>query len=410
MNRLKSIAKAFIEQGISSLGSFLFFFILARSLQSERFGQFFAIWVGVQVMTSIAMAWIYLPVTSMSVSKEEEVAFYGVCLQRMLRLFYLVPVLMVLALYFTAKEILTLPLMFITAVSLCVVILTVDFLRYYLIRRGHKMGAALLVAARWTGGISLVLLLYRLQILTVKNAIFCMLSGNILALIVTALTIKHLQCDIKLVRSNELNHVVTKFSKPLLFQALSGSASGVIVAFAMRSWISTAAFGAYQAQISICNIVSPLMQMINTHYSSYLTRTSDFKQHRHIEYLLIIVGAGLVYLSWLFKESIVGNTIGSSYLSYSFLLPVIMFHTFIMLTKSLVGARIRRSGNTKVFIYSGLVGLLSSIVLIPTAKYIGSIQMVVLVIVLGAVMQLVMLKISTLPTRPITKRHVILQG
>ena len=396
MSRLKSITKAFIEQGISSLGSFLFFFILARWLQSERFGQFFAIWVGVQVMTSIAMAWIYLPVTSMSVSKEEENVFYGVCLQRMLRLFYLVPVLMVLALYFTAKEMLALPLVFITAVSLCVVILTVDFLRYYLIRRGHKMGAALLVATKWGGGISLVLLLYRLQILTVENAISCMLLGNILALIMTALTIKHLQCDIKLVRSNQLNHVLTKFSKPLLFQALSGSASGVIVAFAMRSWISTAAFGAYQALRSICNIVSPLMQMTSTHYSSYLARKTDFKTHRFIEYLLIIVGGGLVYLAWRFKVSIIENTIGSSYLSYSFLLPVIMFHTVIMLTINLVGARIRRSGNTKVFIYSGLIGLLNSVALIPTAKYTGSIQMTVYVLVLGAAIQFVMLKMSTL--------------
>jgi len=394
MNSFKSITKAFIEQGFSSLGSFLFFFILARWLQSERFGQFFAIWTSIQVMTSIAMAWIYLPITSMAVPREEETAFYGVCLQRLLRLFVFVPVLMIVALCFTAREILVLPLVLVTAVSLCVVILTGDFLRYYLIRRGHKMGAALLVAARWGVGISLVLTFHRLQILTVKNAVSCMLLGNIFALTVTLFTIKHLRCNINFIRNKDINNVLTKFSKPLLFQALSGSASGVIVAFAMRSWISTAAFGAYQALRSICNIVSPLMQMISTHYSSYLTRIPDFKHHRCIEYLLIIVGAGLVYLSWLFKDCIIENSIGSSYLPYSFLLPIILFHTFVMLYNSLLSAHIRRSGNTQVFIYSGLVVLLSSVALIPTAKYTGSIQMVVFVIVLGAVSQFAMLKIQ----------------
>lgn len=406
MNRVKSITKSFVEQGISSLGSFLFFFTLARWLKSERFGQFSAVWISIQVMTSIAMAWIYLPVTSMAVPREEETAFYGVCFQRMLKLFFLIPVLLFLALYITAKEILALPLVLITTVSLCIVIMTVDFLRYYLIRRGHKMGAALLVVVRWAGGISLVLLLCRMQILTVGNAIFCMLSGNIFALLITTFTVKRLQCNIDLTSNKELNYTLTKFSKPLLFQALSGSASGVIVAFAMRSWLSTAVFGAYQALRSICNIVSPLMQIINTHYSSYLTRKSGFKQHYFIEYLLIFVGGLLVYISWFFKDCITKNTIGPSYLNYSFLLPVIMFHTFILLTNNLVGARIRRSGNTQVFIYSGLIGLLSSIVLIPTAKCTGSIQMVVFVIVLGAVIQFAMLKAKSLSHLSLFKKGI----
>jgi len=342
------------------------------------------------------MAWVYLPVTSKAVSSEEEAAFYGVCLHRLVKLFALVPILIALALFFTAKEILVLPSILITIIILSAVIMTVDFLRYYLIRRGHKMAAALLVSARWGGGISLVLLLYYLQELTVGNAVVCMLAGNILALVVTALTIKYLQCNIKLVRNAGLDQAITKFSKPLLFQALSGSASSVIVAFAIRSWISTAALGAYQAIRSICNIISPLMQMIGSHYSSYLTRKPDFKQHHIIECLLIILGGVLVCLAWIFKEFIINNTIGTSYLSYSFLLPVVMFHTVIMLAINLVCAHIRRAGHTRIFLYSGIIGLLSSTVLIPTAKYTGSIQMVVCVVVIGTILQFVMLKVVQL--------------
>ena len=397
MNKLKSIAKAFVEQGVSSLGSFLFFFALARWLEPDRFGRFSAIWISIQAVVSIAMAWVYLPITSMLMPHEEgEAVFYGVCLQRLLKLLLWVPALMIFAICIAAKEILTLPLVLIITIFLCVATLTVDFLRYYLIRRGYKMGATILVFAKWGTGISLVLLLHKLQILTVNNAIFCMLAGNIFALIITIIMLQRLQCSISVARNEELNYRLTSFSKPLLFQALSNSASGVIVAFAMRNWISTAALGAYQAMRSICNIVSPLIQMIGTHYSVHLTRKADLKGHNFMEYSLLIAGGGLVYLTWLFAVSIIKNTIGVSYLAYSFLPPVIMFHTVAILAANLASARVRRIGNTRVFVYCGLIGLSSGIMLIPTAKYTGSAQLVALVMAIGTVAQFVVLKINIL--------------
>ena len=323
--------------------------MLARYLKSERFGQFSAIWISIQVMSSIAGSWVYLPVTSMSVSKEAEPALYSVCLQKLLKLFFLVPILLFAVLFFAAGETINSPLMLIVIIVLCVAVMTVDFLRFYLIRRGHKMAAALLVITRWMMPVSLAPTLYATDILTVENSVLCMLIGNVLALLITIFVIKYLRCNIKLSKDRQLNTSLAIFSKPLLLQALSSSANGVIIAFAMRSWIGIAAFGAYKALRSICNIVTPLMQMINTHYSSYLAAVSDFRHHRLTEYLMYTGGGSLVLLSWLFKKFIIENTIGPSYLVYSSLLPVIMFHTVIMLLNNLVAAGIRCSGNTRIF-------------------------------------------------------------
>ena len=389
-----AIMKSFIEQGISSLGSFTFFFILARWLESERFGQFSAIWISIQVLIGIAMAWVYLPVTSKKVLDEDEISFYGVCARRLMKLLLLVPLLLIPILVITARELLTFPSVLIVILVLCVVVMTVDFLRYYLIRRGHKMATASLVATRWGVSVITVVLLYSMQLLTVQNAVFCMLMGNVMALLVAMFVMKFLKCNIKVVQNNELEQVITAFSKPLLFQALSGAASGVIVAFAMRSWIGTAAYGAYQAMRSICNIISPIMQMVNTHYSTYLTRNKKVSPSRFMECFIIIIGGVLVCISWLLKEFVIENTVGASYLNFSFLLPMVMFHTVIMLASNLLSAHVRHSGCTRIFIYSGLVGFLSGIAIVPVAKCTGSIIMAVSVVIFGSFVQLVMLKRS----------------
>ena len=177
------------------------------------------------------------------------------------------------------------------------------------------------------------------------------------------------------------------FSKPLVFQALSGSAAGLVVVFAMRSWLSTAALGAYYVIRSICSIFSPIMQMMRTHYAAHLTQKSSFKRNRFIEYLIFIAAGIFIVLSWFFKEFIIQNTIGSSYLAYSGLLPIILFQIFVMLYNSLLSAHIRRAGDTMVFNYYGAAWILSSAILIPVAKYTGSIQLAVWVIVSATIVQ-----------------------
>ena len=393
-NRLKGLVKSLFEQGICSFGSFLFFFALARWLGAERFGLFAAVWVGVQVLVSITTAWVYLPVTSMAVQKPQQSIFYGVCLNKFVRILFLVPVFLPIALSISAPRALKIPSLFLLGVCLCAITITVDFLRCYLIRQGHKLSSALLVAAKWTGAILLIFLATRYQILSTERAVVCLILGNLLAVVIIVIVIKRLQIDIRSSADKEIRKSLTVFSRPLLLQTVSGSLSALLTAFVMCTWVSIAAYGAYQALRSICNVFSPIMQMINTHYSSYLARHTSLRRHRYIEYLIILGGGFLVCISWIFKDWLIRVTIGPSYSAYAALLPLILFHTTIMLSNSLMGAGIRRSGNTGIFYYYSFVGLAGSIVLIPLAMLARSLQPIVWVIVLSAIAQFELLRLA----------------
>ena len=105
----------------------------------------------------------------------------------------------------------------------------------------------------------------------------------------------------------------------------------------------------------------------------------------------------MVCLTWLFAGTIIRHTVGETYLAYASLLPVIMFHTIALLAMNLAGAHIRRIGDTRVFVLSGLVGLAVGLAIIPVARYTGSAWLIAGVLAGGTVGQFIVLKLRTLP-------------
>ena len=51
-----------LEQGVSSGGNFLFFFLSARILGAEGFGEFAVFWGAIQLVHGVVTQWIWLPI------------------------------------------------------------------------------------------------------------------------------------------------------------------------------------------------------------------------------------------------------------------------------------------------------------------------------------------------------------
>ena len=66
LNRIfkKNISISFLEQLSQSLGNFIFFILSGRIAGPEQFGLFGFLLVGTQLILSISVQWILLPITS----------------------------------------------------------------------------------------------------------------------------------------------------------------------------------------------------------------------------------------------------------------------------------------------------------------------------------------------------------
>ncbi len=405
-DRFKAVIKAFVEQGISSVGNFLFFFALARLLGPQEYGLFSAVWVAVSLFIGVTIAWVNLPINSV-VAKGKEIILYGVCLRKIGRILLLIPMLLPIVLAVSAPMLLKSPFAVLLAISLCGITVTVEFLRCYLIRRNHKIISSLLMATKWTVSLTSALLAFNYEILSPRVAMACLILGNAAGVIVILSVINRFHINIVSNSDRGLNSYVTSFSRPLLFQGIAGSLSGILTTFIICRWIGIAAYGAYQALQSLCNILSPLMQMTNTHYPSYLTHNNTHQKHTFIEHGVLVGGFLITCLAWCFRESFIRSTIGPSYLAYAILLPFIVFQTTVLLANSLISAQIRVTGQTKIFYFYSLISLFGSIMIAPVAIVSGSIMAIVIVVLFTSSIQFILLKLCK---RQVLKKIIPLQA
>ena len=393
---LRTASLALFEQGTASAGSFVFFYLLARLLGPAGFGTLSAAWAAVLFVMAVETQWVLLPVTSMRVEEGKEKTLFGVLLRKHVGILLLTPILLPLALG------LALPAAFgdlylqATSIALCLAVVTVEFVRYYLIRSNQQGVSLILVGLKWGLSIVFVVVAWVPGFLSPLAAAGVLCVGSALALGGIAPILRRRGLNVRSIRDPAVRAQTTSFSKPLLLYGLVVSTSAVLTATIINTWLGVAAFGAYQAIRALCNFLSVFMQIADTHYSAYLvTRNQRSPGKSALHVYVLLAGLAAAAVSFPVREWLIGTVLGEWYLPYADLLPILLLMSFVLLANRFLAARLRAAGRTGVYYVNAGVTLAGTAATAALAAARFEIVPVVVAVALVPVVQFVVLLLAS---------------
>ena len=387
--RLAGLPWAWIEQGTSSGGSFLAFYLSAMLLGPDQYGVLAATWVCIQFFLGLSSSWVSTALSSLRVEASQEVHLLGVCLARHLHVLLVLLVALPWMLAVVVPETFSDVPLLVTVLSLGVSTLVGEFLRRYLARRQRRWLASIYSGLKWLVSASLILLAYATETLSFGSVIWALCLANAVALLLVALLLLRVKESAATADDRELSRRVSTLSFPVLVDNLTVATSSVLLAVVIRSQIDNAAYGGYQAVTSLCGAVTVFLQLIDIHYSSHLLYTQvDLRRTQRDQNLLLVAMLALVSLviyparSWLLV-----HVLGPSYSSFTLLLPLLALQSMIQVLSQFAIVQLRVLDGTKVYYWRAGIRACGTITALFIAMQFGVVEAIAAVLVLSVLIQ-----------------------
>ncbi len=358
------------EQGLSSAGSFLVLWLVARLLGPAEFGTFAAVWVVLQLGVAVSSAWVSTALSSLPANGGDRIA--GACLRRLAGLLVLLAGAVPAAVWCTVPELRAWPGCAGVAAVLGVTLPTVEFLRRYLARQGRVEISAVVVGCRWGLAAMAIALWHVREGLSVSAALMALGAGDALAMLVAACLIRYRQADVAMHGDPLCIEQIQALARPVLVHHAITAADGILVALAIRRWIDSAAYGAYAAVGSLGGAVAVLVQLVDIHYAAALVRRGQAPDARQSWRLGVGVAAASAALAFACRHAVV-QALLPGYVAYSLLLPLATAQAVLMVFKQVGVAQLRVAGRREVYYLHGAIRLAGTALAAAVAATSGSI-------------------------------------
>lgn len=381
----KEVLLSMLEQLTLNFGSFIFFILAANLVGAEQFGLFGLLLVGAQIVHSLAVQWILLPITSKNISFNNK-AILNQVRKKIIMLSISAPFFIFIYLILLANNNIN-AFQSITIYVLGIVMILHDISRYYLIRlRAINL---LLIANlfRWAVAFSALYVLKNdtEQYLSVLYA-FAMAIGVSFIIQVIYIKNKHNASD---VAQND----TIKCDNPLLHLGIANVFNTIAVTMLFNK-VNIAAFGAFQAFRSLVNIFPFVMQFLETHYSAMMVAKNQTHFLKYQWLLLYLLATCFILLILTFYgDSFIGFIYSDDYLQYHLLLVLLFAVSAVQNLSRLLSVQLRLKHKYKPFFYSSIVLWASTIVLFTLNLFLEilSYQIIVLAVLLTALLQMIVI-------------------
>jgi O-antigen/teichoic acid export membrane protein len=345
-----------LEQLSLNGGNFLFFIIAARVVGPLEFANFSILWVGSQIIISISIPWISLPITS----KKIDIGNKNILLSSLKKIGFLsviTPFLLILYRFLMDNNIEWIEVLFIYLLGLSIVFF--DALRFFLIRNRAVKASLYCNISKWF--IAFCILSFILTETYIKNyiiIIFALLLGSIGGLILQFYYSK--QYFIKLNNCKIKND--PELDMPLLHLGTSNLVNSISMTV-LFSKVDLIVFGVLQAFRSLTNFLPFILQYIESHFASKLINENKVKFISK-KFLLFYFTLSLFFILILYylSENLINIIFGESYIQYKNILVFIFSITCIQSLSRLVNVQNRLQNINIVFHQSSIVLWSSSLI------------------------------------------------
>ncbi|MFT5145624.1 MAG: O-antigen/teichoic acid export membrane protein [Polaribacter sp.] len=345
-----------LEQLSLNGGNFLFFIIAARVVGPLEFANFSILWVGSQIIISISIPWISLPITS----KKIDIGNKNILLSSLKKiglLSVITPFLLILYRFLMDNKIDWIEVFIIYLLGMSIVFF--DALRFFLVRNRAVKASLYCNISKWL--IAFGILSFILTETYVKDYIIIILAlllGSIAGLILQFYYSK--QYFFKL--NNGKTKKDYELDMPLLHLGTSNLVNSIAITVLFTK-IDFIVFGVLQAFRSLTNFLPFILQYIESHYASKLI--NEYKE-KFISKKFLLFYFIFCLFCILILYHVGGNLItiifGDSYSQYENILIFIFSLTCIQSLSRLVNVQNRLQNINIVFHESSFVLWLSSLI------------------------------------------------
>jgi len=344
-----------LEQLSLNGGNFLFFIIAARFAGPQEFANFSILWVGSQIIISISIPWISLPITS----KRIDLGNKNIILNTLKKIGFLsviTPFLLIVYRFLMDKNIDWIEVFIIYLLGMCVVFF--DALRFFLVRNRAVKASLYSNISKWIiafGFLSLILIGTNVKDYII--IILALLLGSIAGLILQFYYSK--QYFSKL--NNGKTRKDSELDMPLFHLGTSNLVNSISITVLFIK-IDFVVFGVLQAFRSLTNFLPFILQYIESHYASKLI--NEYKEKLISKKFLLfyfIFCVFFILILYCVGENLINIIFGDSYIQYENILIFIFSLTCIQSLSRLINVQNRLQNINIVFHESSIVLWLSSL-------------------------------------------------
>lgn len=347
-----------LEQLSLNGGNFLFFIVSAKLVGPFEFGKFSILWMGTQIIISISIPWIALPITSKGIDLDNKAVILNT-LKKVLYLSFLSPLLLVIYVYFIEEKIGWVEIVVMYVLGICLVLF--DAMRFFLIRNREVKKAFLCNIIKWLLAFSaLGLLFLDYELIKYSVMIEGILIGTLAGVIVQFCFTRTYY--LKLRDKDFSNDKEKELDIPLFHLGVSNLSNSVLTTMLFTK-IDLLVFGALQAFRSLINIYPFILQYIESHYSSELIaekKTTFITRELIIIYTCfsLVLILGLSY----FGEFIIRWIYGLEYVAYWHVFIFLFGIVSIQSLSRVVNIQNRLQNKNSVFNHSAITLWLSTLI------------------------------------------------
>lgn len=361
------------EQASISAGSFLFFVFAARMLGSLDFGKFAAFLVPAQIVHSIGVQWILLPITT-TIEPTSEQDLLQRSLRRSVFLGIATPLISTGYAFLIEPDVGALHFA-IVVVFLTMVMITFDILRYFAIRLDQALLQTSVNIVRWGATFAVFLFLQRYGLDEPIRAVISFISGICAGILVSSVKLPPVIRAVPVYTGNT-NEKRDQDGRALLSLGLANALFNLTTSVALAR-ISLPTLGAMQAFRSLVNWVPVILQYFETHFASGLVRrgATSFTSAKLLLSFFAVGAVGQI-LIYVLGALFIHLSVGSEFAEFKWLLGAVFAHVLIQGLIRVIGIEVRLEGANRIlwqqsiFPVAGVLaivisGLVSNTLLIP---------------------------------------------
>lgn len=354
----KDFLISFFEQFSLNVGSFIFFILSANLIGAEQFGMFAVLLVGAQIIQSLAVQWILLPITSKNLSFGNKQVLEHV-IKKILILAVVAPIFTWLYSIFLSPDLVNF-IQFVMVYILGILMVLADTTRYYLIRlRKVKI---LLIAnfTRWT----IALLLLYFYVVNIEDQYSAVLYTFVFSIFVIVLIQVIYIIMQKATLSDSQNYHSLQTDNPLFNLGLANIFNTIAITLLFNK-VNIVAFGALQAFRSLINLFPFIMQFIESHYSAMMVVNNKTKLiKREWLYMYVSITCLILIILSLYGDFILNIIYTNEYAKFHFLFVILFLIVAIQSFSRLFSVQLRLKEIYKPFNNSAVILWISTGVLI----------------------------------------------
>ena len=352
----KLFSLSMLEQLSINGGNFLFFIISAKLVGPFEFGKFSILWMGTQIIISISIPWIALPITSKGIDLENKAVILN-ALKKIVYLSFLSPLLLIIYVFLIEEKIGWFEVVMMYFLGICLVLF--DGMRFFLVRNRAVKKAFFCNILKWIlAFLTLGFLFLDHELSKYSVLILGIMLGTFVGVIVQFYFTRSYYFKLK----DKGSSSERELDMSLFHLGISNLSNSVLTTILLTK-VNLIVFGALQAFRSLINIYPFILQYIESHFSAELIakKKTSFISRKMI-FIYTCFSLILMLVFSYYGEFIIKFIYGLDYVEYWKVFIFLFGIVSIQSLSRLVNIQNRLQNKNNVFNHSAIVLWFSTLI------------------------------------------------